>query len=422
MNLREIILDQQKELEDIERQEMLVERENLLLAKGYVKNPNLLVVMGIRRCGKSIFSYQISKGEKSGYFNFDDERLIGMGHSDLNSVLKTLYSVHGDMEIIVLDEIQNVEGWEIFANRLRRTKRVVITGSNSKMLEGDLSTKLTGRYLDITIFPFSFREYLISRGLVIEDDFSTKGQGEVLGMLVGYMEQGGFPEVKKIGRAIIPLIFNNILSKDIISKYNIRKRESFTRLAKYLITNHSTEITYRSLGRIIGIDRIETVSRWIEYLREAFLVLTIERFHFKLKEQFRAPKKVYCVDTGIINTVAFKSGPDQGRLMENIVAVQLQRYKTSDRDIEVYYWKDHAQREVDFVVKREASVITLIQVTYAEIREDIRDRELVSLCIASEQLRCDNLIVITWTYEGREEMDGKRIVYQPIWKWLLDLK
>lgn len=420
MNLREIILDQQKELEDIEKQETLIERENLRLAKGYIEHPNLLVVMGIRRCGKSVFSYQISKGERAGYFNFDDERLIGMDHSDLNEVLKTLYMIHGDLDMIVLDEIQNIEGWEIFANRLRRTKRVVITGSNSNMLEGDLSTKLTGRYLDITMFPFSFREYLNSRGMVLRDDLDTKDQGEVMKMLLGYMEQGGFPEVKKIGRAIIPLIFNNILSRDIISKNNIRKRESFIRLAKYLISNHSTEITYRSLSRIIGVDRIQTVSRWIEYLQEAYLVFTLERFNFKLKEQFRAPKKVYCVDSGIINSVAFRSGPDEGRLMENLVAIQLQRYKTSDRDIEVYYWKDHEQREVDFVLKRGTSVEKLIQVTYAEIRDDIRDRELISLCIASELLRCDDLTVVTWTYEGYEVMNEKRITFKPLWKFLLE--
>jgi len=419
MNFKEIIIDQRKELEDIEKQERLIDREALVHAREYIKYPNLLVVMGIRRCGKSIFAYQISKGERSGYFNFDDERLAKIGSEDLNGVLKALYTVHGDLDMIILDEVQNIEGWELFANRLRRTKRVVITGSNSQVLEGNLATKLMGRYVDVTLFPFSFKEFLQSKGVDVQPINGTREQGEIMNILSEYMENGGLPEVKKMGHTIIPLVYNNILAKDIISKYGIKKKENFRQLAKYLISNHSTEITYRGLGKTVDIDRDSTISNWVNHLREAYLIFTLERFDFKLKQQFRAPKKVYCVDTGIINSVGFQPGPNNGRLMENLVAVQLQRQKVADRALEIYYWKDHAQHEVDFVLKRAEAVERLIQVTYAERRDDIRGRELDSLALAAKHLRCDDLLVITWDYEGSETRNGKRINFKPLWKWLL---
>ena len=160
MQFRDIIKEQQEEFHEIENRERLIDREVHKSAIGYLKHPNILAVIGIRRCGKSIFSYLLVKENKFGYINFDDERLIGVTHDDLNRIMEAFYQLYDDVEFVVLDEIQNIKNWELFVNRLRRTKKVIITGSSSKLIEGELATHLTGRYMDTKLYPFSFREFL----------------------------------------------------------------------------------------------------------------------------------------------------------------------------------------------------------------------------------------------------------------------
>ena len=235
MDFSQIIKEQREELEEIEQRERIIGREGLEKTKEFLKYPNILAVMGVRRCGKSIFSYLLAKRNKFGYINFDDERLSGIKPQDLNRILQSFYELYGDVDYIILDELQNVKKWELFANRLRRTKRVIITGSNSKLLSGELATHLTGRYIDFTLFPFSFNEFLDWKGIKRAKVYTTKEKAEILKFLKRYLEVGGFPEVDKFGRAILPRIYADIVTKDILLRHKIRKEEEIKNLARYLI-------------------------------------------------------------------------------------------------------------------------------------------------------------------------------------------
>lgn len=419
MDFSQIIKEQREELEEVEQRERIIGRDGLEKTAAFLKHPNILAVMGVRRCGKSIFSYLLARRNRFGYINFDDERLGGLKSHDLNRILQAFYELYGDVDYIILDELQNVKKWELFANRLRRTKRVIITGSNSKLLSGELATHLTGRYIDFTLFPFSFNEFLDWKGIKKAKVYTTKEKAEILKFLKRYLEVGGFPEVGKFGRAILPRIYKDIVTKDILLRHKIRKEEEIKNLTRYLINNFSAEISYSKLCKIIGIKHVSTVSKWVSYLEDSFLILKLDRFAFKLKQQFLAPKKVYCVDTGIINTIGFGFSENIGRLMENTIAIELQRRKFLDIPFETYYWKDYQQREVDFVVKQGTRVEQLIQVTYATDKEEIKDREIKALIKASSELDCKNLLVISWDYEAEEKIRGKRIKFTPLWKWLL---
>lgn len=419
MDFRVIIKEQREELEEIDKQERFVSREQEKDAIKFLKHPNILAILGVRRCGKSIFSYMLSKEHDFAYINFDDERLSGTNTDDLNRILEAFYELYGDIEYIVLDEIQNVKMWELFANRLRRTKKVIITGSNSHLLAGELATHLTGRYIDIRLFPFSFREYLKYKRCDLPKVLTTKEKAKVMRFLNEYLKLGGFPEVYKFGKGILPRIYEDIITKDIVMRYRIRKREELKNLARYLISNFSNEIGYSKISNILNIKHVSTVSNWISYLEQAFLIIKLERFDFKLKQQFIAPKKIYCIDSGIVNSVGFGLSENTGRIMENTVAVELLRKVGLDPSLEVYYWKDHQQNEVDFVLKKGPKVKQLIQVTYANEDYEINERESKSLIKASKELRCKNLLVITWDYSGKEKIDGKEVSYVPIWTWLL---
>ena len=420
MELQSIIKEQRIELERIEREERIIERDRLKEAKSYLSHPNIVVITGIRRCGKSVFSYLMDKGTKFAYINFDDERLAGLKTEELDKVLQAFYEMYGDIEYIILDEPQNVTGWELFANRLRRTKKLIITGSNSQLLSGELATHLTGRYIPINIFPFSFKEFLNFKKFELSKAYTTQEKAKIMNLLQEYLVSGGLPEVYKFGKPILLGIYETILNKDLILRYKINKIKEFRDLAKYLISNSTEEITYSKLSRILGIKHVSTVSNWVSYMENAFLIYKLERFDFKLKEQFIAPKKVYCIDTGIVDLIGFKFSENSGKILENAIAIELFRRKEKDINLEVYYWKDAQQNEVDFVVKEKAKITQLIQATYIKNKNEIKEKRVKSIIKASIHLKCNNLLFVTWDLEGEDKVEGKIIKFIPFWKWLLE--
>ncbi|MBS3099624.1 ATP-binding protein [Candidatus Pacearchaeota archaeon] len=420
MDLKPIIIEQRQEIEKIDREENLIARDKLKDAKKYLLYPNILVITGIRRCGKSIFSYLLERDSKFAYINFDDERLIGLKGNELNKILEAFYELYGEIDYIILDEIQNISGWELFVNRLRRTKRVILTGSNSNLLSGELATHLTGRYIDIKLFPFSFKEYLLFNQFKFARAYSTEEKSSIINYMKNYLISGGLPESYKFGRAIVMKIYEDILNKDILLRHHIKKLEELKGLSKYLITNSSEEITYSKLSKILNIKHISTISNWISYLEESFIIFKLERFNFKFKQQFIAPKKIYCIDTGIVEVIGFKFSENKGKVMENCIAIELQRKKWVNPNFEVYYWKNHQQEEVDFVIKGGNKILELIQSSYVNSREEIKERELKGLIKASKDLKCNSLTIITWDYEGEILFEDKKIKIIPLWKWMLD--
>lgn len=353
--------------------------------------------------------------ENFGCINFDDERLAGIKAGDLNKILQAFYELYGEIDLIVLDEPQNVENWELFANRLRGTKKVVITGSNSQLLSGELATALTGRHVDVFMSPFSFREVLSFEPNV----YLTEDIAKVKRELEHYLEGSGFPEYSKFGSQIVINIYEDIINKDCIRRHGIRSESSFRELARYLVSNPSSEFTYSMLSKITGIKDIHTVKNYVDYLKQAFLIYVLERFSFKLKQQIIAPKKIYVADHGFANFIGFRLMKNRGRSSENIVCTELLNRVSQKHDTRIYYYKDYQGHEVDFVLKEGVRIKQLIQVCHDISDLSTRERELKSLIKAGRELKCRNLLVITYDHEGNEEFKGKKIKFLPLWKWLL---
>ena len=378
------------------------------------------IITGPRRSGKSVFSFQAIQGSKYGYVNFDDERL-DIQFNELNRVLEAIVQISGSPEIIVLDEIQNVPGWEKFVSRIVVDRKVMITGSNSRLMSKELSTLMTGRHIDQELFPFSFMEFLAFKRITIPrtDGFTVEEKIRIMSNLEEYLTNGGFPLSIKLGQNFLVELFKDMVERDVIQRYNIRMKSKLKDLARYLISNSSTEISYNRLRIQLRISGKSTIQNWIMYLQNSYLIFTIERFSFKLKESIMAPKKVYCVDTGLIN--AFTNNYERGKIIENAFFLFLLRTKAyTDRVMEINYWKDHTGREVDFVLRHGRSVFALINVSYATLIDNIREREINSLIRASVELNCRNLIIITWDYLGEISNDGKTIRCIPLWRWLLN--
>jgi len=417
-NLRRIILEQNEEVEDLFRNERIIPRE--LDIERALRHPNAVVIMGPRRAGKSTLALSAVRNKKYGHLNFDDERLSLTG-PDLNQVLEALYEIHGELDYLVLDEIQNVPGWELFIGRLRRTKRVIVTGSNARLLAGELASRLTGRHMDFTLLPFSFREFLVRRGELSQSPTLTTVQEAALRRdLDAYRRDGGFPEVLKFGRAVLKTLYEDILHKDIILRFKLRKSVAFRELARLLSSHYSREFSYSRLKTAVQIKDVHTVKKFVDYLLAGYLFFMVERFSYKLKQQLISPRKIYGIDPGLLTATAFRISEDEGHLDENLVAVELLRRRSYWGEGDIYYWKDAAGAEVDFCVKTGPRITELIQVCRSFAEMGKKERELGALVKASEELRCRRLLVLTDDLEGEDSFKRIKVKLLPLWKWLLE--
>lgn len=394
-----------------------VRRDGLHDARQSMKNNLIKVIVGPRRAGKSVFAIQMLEKQDFAYLNFDDERLLGI--SDYDDLLKAIRQVYGETKNILFDEIQNLSNWELFLNRLHRMGlNLVITASNSRLLSRELATHLTGRYIQFKIFPFSFSEFLRARDFVIDETIALKErQGMVLNLLNEYLNKGGYPEViiKNIDpKNYITTLFESILFKDIVKRYNVRYSKKLYDLGLYLITNHSCEFSYTRLKNALEFRSVHTVENYTDYFKEAFLIFNTERFFNKVKEKMKSPKKVYAYDTGMINAIKFKTAPDTGRLVENLVSIELLR-----REKEFYCYKTTDGKEVDFAVKEGLKIGQLVQTCYNLEQYMTKKKETNALIKASYETKCKNLLVLTWDLEAEEKLQGKQINYLPLWKWLI---
>lgn len=419
--LKAVLIAQKREIESVFK-DNIIDREILESSRKYIDSNMIKVVTGIRRCGKSVFSLQLLKGRDFAYANFDDERLSGIRAEDLNDVLEVLHEIYGNFKHLFLDELQNLEKWELFVNRCRRQGyNILLTGSNAKMLGKELATHLTGRYVELELYPFSFGEFLkyFGKKYSEEDFYLPEKIGEIKKLLSEYIETGGFPEVLRYGEIrtrYLTDLYNAIIGKDIITRYNIRHSKILKDMAAYLISNFSSYISYNKLKNIFNIKSVHTIENYVSYIEESYLIFQLFPFSFKVKEQFISPKKIYAIDAGMINAVSSKTFDNKSRLIENIVFMELLRTHGK----ETFYYKSKQQEEVDFVLKEGLKAKRLIQVCFSFIDENTKKREIKALLKASDELKCRNLLVITWDFEGEEKIEGKRIIYKPLWKWLLE--
>ncbi len=416
--IERVVADQKDEIGTKLKNENIIEREFMREISTYSRQAGLTVLSGVRRCGKSVTSLLLSKSSY-GYVNFDDPSLDGLKAGDLIYVKEAIASVYGDPETIILDEVQNVKGWELFASRLRETKQVIVTGSNAGLLSNELGTRLTGRYVKFEVMPFSFREFLEYRSMKA-DIRTTAGIASVKKEFGIYMRLGGFPESYKFGVRYLSQIYEDILTKDIEKRYNIRYKATFRDFARYVISNSTNRISYNNIRKNFDISSTHTVKNYIRYMKDAYLIFIVNSYSARLKEQERSQKKIYCVDNGILDALGFKIIDNKSKLMENLVALALFREKFYyEPTLEIYYWHDQLQREVDFVTKKGERVAELIQVTY-DLNEGNEKRETRSLLGASKAIRCKNLTIITWDIEKTLTRGRKKIKCIPIWKWILE--
>ncbi len=381
------------------------------------------VIIGVRRSGKSTLCHKVllQHGVKYGYANFDDDRLASIRTEDLNTVLSCIYQIYGtDIKYIFLDEIQDVDGWHLFVNRLLRSNlHIVVTGSNAKLLSSELATHLTGRYNEIRLFPFSFYEYCTYHKIDL-NSITTKAEAERKRAFMEYITTGGFPEIQSIRnkRGYVQSLMEAIVSKDIQRRFNIRNVDALRKIANHLINNVCQEVKYDDLAKTLNMTDM-TVKKYVDYLRQAFLIQLLGKHSFKSKERIRN-SKAYIVDPGLQNNRdnAF-AAENIGWRLENVVYIELLRRCANDF-LDIFYYKESPRsKEVDFVVCNQDKAVELIQVAYDIDNAKTFKRETDSLIKASTPLHCDQLTLITFTTTRDIEINGKCIHIVSAIEWLL---
>lgn len=413
-----VLTDQQAELE-IKRSEKYCSRieEHLI----DLDSPQAQVVIGVRRSGKSTLCFQRLEhaGVKYAYVDFDDERLRGLDANHLNDILEILYKVYGDFNYLFLDEIQDVDGWHLFVNRLLRIKmHVIITGSNAKLLSSELASHLTGRANEIHLYPLSFDEYCAIKGVDCEKK-TTKAVAMRRAAFDDYVNEGGFPELLNISNkhAYINTLVNNILRRDIEQRYSITYKASFELLAQHLLNVSPAIIASKELANTFNIKSEQTVKNYIAYLLQAYMLVGVNKYSQKSKLRI-TQQKVYAVDVAMMNRRdnAF-AAHNLGWRLETIVLLRLLR-ECQHRRYDIYYINDRSG-ECDFVVCNNNKVVQAIQVSYDMTNDKTRARELKGLLLANKLTKCDNLLILTDHEHADIEHKGHRIAIRPVYEWSL---
>jgi hypothetical protein len=380
----------------------------------FLETGDIVVITGIRRCGKSTLMRQLSAQYPDFlYINFDDDRLMDFALADFPALMLVFEKTSPGIKVLFIDEIQNVAGWERFVRRIHdEGYKVFLTGSNANLLSAELGTRLTGRYTKITLYPFSFREFLKFRAIGT-DRITEKKKAAILAGFDQYLAGGGFPEYLKYGDpGYLKRIYDDILYRDIISRSGIREVKGFRQLVHYLFTNTANPASYNALKNTLGFKSVVSVRDYVGFLEEAYLVFEIFRYDFSLKKQYVNEKKLYCIDTGMRNATAFRFSDDNGRLLENLVLIELLR-----RGASVYFFKN--PKECDFITEERGTITGAIQVCYELSREN-RDREIGGLAGAMEVHGLSTGTILTYHQEETIRRGDATIQVMPAWKWLME--
>ncbi|HLC55714.1 MAG TPA: ATP-binding protein [Candidatus Nanoarchaeia archaeon] len=398
--LRKVVKIQREELSLFE---LGVHREESDKIK--IDIPFAVILSGIRRCGKSTLLRQLMEKIKGYYyFNFEDSRATDFEISDFEKLDEIFHEEYKDQDYYFFDEIQNIPKWELFVRRLIDTKKhVIITGSNASLLSKELGTKLTGRHLTHEIFPFSFKEFISLN----KDKLNIKS-------FERYLIDGGFPEYLKLKRPdILQELLKDVIARDITTRYKIRNQKTLNDLAVYLLTNIGKQFTYNSLKKSFKLGSVNSVTSFISYFEDTYMIFTIPRFDYSLKKMLVRPKKIYSIDNGLSIKNSSSFFDDRGRLLENAVFINLRkRYK------DIFYFQEN--NECDFLVRDGTSITQAIQVCY-EINRDNKDREINGLLEAMNKFKLKNGMILTYDQSDKFVIKDKIIKAIPVWKWLLEI-
>ncbi|TWV15134.1 ATP-binding protein [Bacteroidaceae bacterium HV4-6-C5C] len=389
-------------------------------SESYLNNEEIIIVSGVRRCGKSVLLQQIRRKmpQQDYFFNFDDDRLTQFRVEHFQELYEVFVELYGEQNTFYFDEIQNIPGWEHFVKRLYNSgKKVFITGSNARMLSKELGTYLTGCYIAIELYPFSFAEYLTFRGRdkLLKSVSGTVERGEIQSLFGAYFVEGGFPMyLKSNDDIVLKTLYDNILYKDVMVRNQLVNEREVKELVYYTVSNIGKPLTYTSLAKVIGVKNPTTVKNYLEYIENTYLLFPLSQLDNSVKTQLRNPKKVYAVDNALIRRLGFHFSGEEGRLLENLVYVELRR-----RGGEIFY-HNSGKAECDFVVRDGFRVCQAIQVCFLMDDPDTRERELRGLFDALNAYNLSEGTIVTNAFAEEVTREGKSVHILPAWKWLLE--
>jgi predicted AAA+ superfamily ATPase len=397
------------------------ERERLAEMERAMPLPHAVVISGLRRVGKSTLLAQFAHrlGDEHFYYvNFEDDRFLGFQPEDANDLYQALVELFGERLVFIIDEVQNVSGWEHFVRRfMDQGIKFFITGSNASLLSRELGTRLTGRYLPIELFPFSFVEFLHFKGYLIPDltRLTTVEKASLQQSLDEYLRLGGIPEPLKYPE--LPLrrtLYDDILYRDIATRYRIEEVRALKELAFYMMSNPTSQVSYNKLKEQFRLGSVNTIKNYIEYLENSWLIFTMNVYDYSVKRQQIAAKKIYSIDTGLVNAIGFSFSPNTGKLMENTAFLALRR-KTH----EIYYYTTPAGYEVDFYLPESGQ---LVQVAQSMDNPATREREIRALADAMGALGLSSGLILTDSNSETITRNGYHITIRSLAEWLMESK
>jgi predicted AAA+ superfamily ATPase len=411
--MKTIILNQRKERDELMSRPYLVRRNNqdvnLLLNSHLIK-----LITGPRRVGKSTQALLMLRDKNFAYLNFDNYSLLDAWDADL--VMRMLDDVYPGYEYILLDEVQNLDAWDLWVSELyRKGKNLVITGSNARMLSSEMTTVLTGKYLQVEMLPFSLEEFFDWNKI---DLHSVKPEQRTDSQILmdDYLRNGGYPEVvasRQLTRSYLDTLFDSIIWKDVAKRHNVRNVTDLNNLAMYLVSNFCNPVSANELTAELGFSSVNTTKKYMDYLHEPYIFYYLSRYNNKLKLMKKAPRKVYVVDNGFVASKAFSLSDNLGRLLENQVFIELIR-RGYDVEKTMFYYRSRNDKEVDFVLRKGTSIERLVQVCYDMSSPKTEKREVDSIIECAGELKCSNLVIVTYNDKRTIEKDGYKIDVLPI--------
>lgn len=393
----------------------------------------IITLIGVRRSGKTFTLFELINNltkkipkEFIVYINFEDERL-DLNKENFQDIINAYVELFPENKLkdlhFIFDEIQEIEGWEKFVRRVYDSisKNIYLTGSSSKLLSKEIATSLRGRTLTYEIFPLSFKEYLDFKNINSDKYNSTKQKAIILNAFKEYLEKGGFPETINFENDILLKTLQNyyevMIYRDIIERYNISNPELLKRFIQKGINNISKEFSINKTHNEIKSEGLktskDTLYNFSKYLEDIFLLFYVPKYDESIKKQTVNPKKIYCIDTGLVNSVSFKFSEEKGRLLENIVFLHLRR-----NNFEIFYHRDKS--ECDFIVKQKDKIGDIIQVSWSLRNEDVKNREINGLLEAMKLHKKKKGLILTLDEEDEIQIENKKIQIIPVWKWILE--
>ena len=411
--MKTIILNQRRERDELMSRPYLMRRSNqdtdLLLSSSLIK-----LITGPRRVGKSTQALLMLRDKNFAYLNFDNYSLLDAW--DANLVMRMLDDVYPGYEYILLDEVQNLDGWDLWVSELYRLgKNLVITGSNARMLSSEMATVLTGKYLQLEMLPFSLEEFFDWNKLDLHC-LNPEDKTNSLVLADDYLRNGGYPEVvasRQLTRSYLDTLFDSIIWKDVAKRHNVRNVTDLNNLAMYLVSNFCNPVSANDLTTELGFSSVNTTKKYMDYLHEPYLFYYLSRYNNKLTLMKKAPRKVYVVDNGFVASKAFSVSDNLGRLLENQVFIELVR-RGYDVERTMFYYRSRNDKEVDFVLRKGAHIERLVQVCYDMRNPKTEKREVDSIVECAGELKCDNLVIVTNNDKRTIEKDGYKIDVVPI--------